>query len=403
MYPKSFHPTHNYEAPEKIKKSKKGKWFARLFFLILFAGVFVFLFRYILPQAEVVIYFSSTDFEKDYGITLDKNLKDINYLELYLPASVYEETGAEQKRFNTTGKKDIGDKASGFATFFNFTGRPQPLTAAVELNYQSGKIYLLKSDITIPSATVSDIGEIIPGKIQGEIQAKEAGDLYNEQAGRISISILTPEIQEKIYANCVGTSGGNSKIISVISEEDLNNAENELSQILTPKLKSKIKNNLKNKQETIRDELISFEILNSEKSVEIDKEAKDFEMKITAILKAITFNEDELKKLLKSRSLIDLPSDRMVAEDDLGDLKISVDQVDFSLGVAKLKIQAIYKIIPKTDIDSIKDKIKGRSEIEARKIILSMENIRDVHFNFSFNIWNKIPNNLNKIKIKVGK
>jgi hypothetical protein len=402
MDSKSYQPTHNYEAPEKTKKNKKAKWFGRLFALALIAAVVVVLFGFVLPSVEVTVYFSSTDFSKDYVVILDQNLTSPDSSQLSLPARVYEETGEEQKKFPTTGKKDMGDKASGSATFFNYTGRPQPLTPTVELNHATGKIYVLKSELTVPAATVSEIGEIVPGQIKGDIEAKDAGDSFNQGPGRLNISILTLELQGKIYADSSEIKGGTSKIVSVISQEDLDNAQNELAGILTPKLKMKIRDRLKKNEEMLRDELTNFEILSSEKSVELDKEAKDFDMKIVGKLKTLAFNEIELKNFLKTRSLIDLPSDKMVAEDDLGDLQITIDQSDFGLGVARLKVKATYKTLPKTDLSSLKDKIKGLTEIEARRLILGMENIRDVHFGFSFNLWNKLPTNVNKIKIKVG-
>ncbi|MDD5289697.1 MAG: hypothetical protein PHT40_00675 [Patescibacteria group bacterium] len=402
MDPKTYQPTHNYQPPEKAKKSKKAKWLGRLFFLVLIAAVIVVLFGFVLPTAEVTVYFSSTDLSKDYEVVLDQNLNSPDSARLSLPARVYEETGEEQKKFQTTGKKDMGDKASGSATFFNYTGRPYPLTPTVELNHSSGKIYILKSELTIPAATVSDTGEIVPGKIQGDVEGKDAGDSFNQAAGRLNLSILTPELQSKVYADVGAISGGTSKLVSVISQEDLDNAQNELSNTLTLKLKTKIRDRLKKNEEMMRDELTNFEILSSEKSVELDKEAKDFDMKITGKLKTLAFNETELKNFLKTRSLTDLPSDKMIAEDDLGELQIAVDQADFSLGVAKLKVKATYKTFPKTDLSSLRDKIKGLSEVDARRLILGTENIRDVHFSFSFNLWNKLPTNVNKIKIKVG-
>lgn len=402
MNTKSFQPNHSYEVPEKKKANQRAKWFGRLFFLVVFVGVFVGLFGFVLPQVEVTVYFSSEDFSKDYDVVLDQNLNSPDSARLSLPAKVYEEIGEEQKKFQTTGKKDMGEKAGGRATFFNYTGRPQPITPTVELVHPSGKIYVTKNELTIPSASVSDSGEILPGKIDGDIEAKEAGDSFNREANRLTISVLTADLQSKIYADAGETKGGTSKIVSVISQEDLDNAQNDLVNSLTPKLKLKIKDSLKKNEEMLRDELVNFEIVSSEKSVELDKEAKDFELKIVGKLKAMAFNENELKNFLKTRSLVDLPAGRMVAEDDLGVLQISVGEADFGLGVAKLKVKATYKTIPETNLDEIKNKILGLEEVEARRQILGTENIRDAHFSFSFNLWNKIPKNANRVKIKVG-
>jgi hypothetical protein len=187
-----------------------------------------------------------------------------------------------------------------------------------------------------------------------------------------------------------------------MSVADLDNATSTLVDILTPKLKNKIKDQLKKGEETMRDELTFFEIQSVEKTVEIDKEAKDFEVKLNGTLRVVVFNETALQKYLKAKSLPEVPVERMIAEDDLGELQIAVEANDLSAGQAKLKIKARYATLPKTDLNEIKEKIKGLSEVDARRVILALPNIRDVHFSFALNLWNKLPNNLNKIKIKVG-
>ena len=400
---KSFQP-HNYPALNQQKnKSHRAPWLARIIFLIFTSAVFVLLFGFILPTAEVTIYFTGTNFEKEFEIYLDKNISQPQNDTNIFPAKIYEASGYEQKKFTTTGQKDNGDQAIGSATFYNFTGRSEPLTVAVELIHQTGKVYFLKNELTIPAAQVSELGEIVPGKVMAEITAKEGGESYNQnQNSRLNISVVAVELQSKIYAEVGEIKGGTSKIVTVMSVADLDNATSTLVDILTPKLKNKIKDQLKKGEETMRDELTFFEIQSVEKTVEIDKEAKDFEVKLNGTLRVVVFNETALQKYLKAKSLPEVPVERMIAEDDLGELQIAVEANDLSAGQAKLKIKARYATLPKTDLNEIKEKIKGLSEVDARRVILALPNIRDVHFSFALNLWNKLPNNLNKIKIKVG-
>jgi hypothetical protein len=399
---KNFQPTHNYDTPEKKKRGRISAWISRLVFLGLIAAVIIVLFGFVLPSVEVTVYYTSEDFVQSYEIFLDSNLKEPNIERQAFPASTKEAVGEEQQKFTTTGKKNSGDKASGQVTFYNYTGRSQPLTASVELNHASGKIYFLKNELTVPAATVSDNGDIVPGQVKGDLEAKDAGTEYNQKSGRLNISVVSPDLQAKIYGDTGDLNGGTDKVVAVMSAEDLQNAENDLVGLLTPKLKDKIKSQLQKGVETLRDELTSFELLSSEKSVELDTEAKEFDLKISGKLKAVIINENDLKKNLRALSLLKLPAGRLIADDDFGELTFEILEANFSTGIARLKVTVKYKSLPQTDLSHLKDQIQGLSEIEARRLILGLPLVRDVHFDFSMNLWNKIPKNINKIKIKLG-
>ncbi|HOY55822.1 MAG TPA: hypothetical protein PLH37_00120 [bacterium] len=398
---KNIHPQNSYRAFTPPPTPKR-QWKKKLAFLVFLAAVFYVLFVYVLPNVEVTVFLSAENFDKEYDITLDQNVTGEVSTGNVFPAKFYQVLGEEQGSFKATGQKNTGDKAGGNVVFYNFTGRSQPVTKEMELKHSSGQVYFLKNELTIPAAQISDLGEIVAGKVTGEIEAKEAGEIYNQKSGRVAIAIVANEIQDKIYGETEDLSGGTSKITQVVSQEDLDNAQIDLSNRLSPKLKDKVKNQIKKDSEIMRNELTVLEINNVDKSTEINKEVSDFEMKINATLKALVYDEVALKKYLKAKSIVDLPDNKMVAEDDLGQLEITVKEMDLALGVVKIKIKAQYKVLPKTDVNSIKDSIKGLKEQDARRYILGLANVRDVRFAFTYNLLDKIPNNPNKIKIKVG-
>ncbi len=398
---KNIHPQNSYRTFTPAPTPPR-RWKKKLAFLVFLAAVFYVLFVYILPSVEVTVFLSAENFDKEYDITLDQNVSGEVTAGNVFPAKFYQVSGEDRGNFKATGQKNTGDKASGNVTFYNFTGRSQPVTKEMELKHSSGQIYFLKNELTIPAAQISDLGEIVAGKIIGEIEAQEAGEVYNQKPGRVVIPIVANEIQDKIYGETDDLGGGTSKITQVVSQEDLNNAQIDLSNRLSPKLKDKIKNQIKKDSEIMRNELTILEIDNVDKSTEINKEVSDFEMKINATLKALVYDEVVLKKYLKSKILLDLPDNKMVAEDDLGQLEITVKEMDLALGVVKIKVRAQHKVLPKTDVSVIKDSIKGLKEQDARRYVLSLPNVRDARFVFTYNLLDKIPNNLNKIKIKVG-
>jgi len=401
---KTIRPDHDFDQFKKnISKTSNSKWKRNFFWLIFFAASFYALFVFVLPKATVTLVLNSEDYQKEYEVVIDQNIDSIDEENLVFPAEIRKISGDIEGTFTATGEKDMGEKAKSEATFYNFTGRSQPLTTKIELIHDSGKVYLLTLNITVPQANVSDLGEIVPGVSTAQVEAFEPGEDYNQPQGRLNISVLTPELQEKIYAETQQEfEGGTSKIVSVVSEEDIEDAKDELSERLRPELKEELAGELKRTDFESLDELIKLEITSEEKSIQLDEEAKEFDLKITAELMGLVFNKKDFQKYLKSKSLVDLPDDKMVSTDDLGQLNFNFDDIDWDEGRVKAEVTVLYKILPQTDFEVLRQEIKGKAQQEARRILMSKENIRDVRFDYSLSLTSRLPRNANKIEIKAG-
>jgi len=76
-----------------------------------------------------------------------------------------------------------------------------------------------------------------------------------------------------------------------------------------------------------------------------------------------------------------------------------VAEFDVNKGTAKLKIHARNQISLPLDLSALKDELKGKTEYEARRLLLSKDNIKDARFKFRYSITSKIPQNGNRINI----
>ncbi|MFH1610352.1 MAG: hypothetical protein ABIA91_00490 [Patescibacteria group bacterium] len=380
------------------KKHGKGKYFILVFVLI----ILYVLFTFILPNVRVTVFLSAEEFSKEYDILLQRDAVASQGEKLVYPAEIRKLSGTEGDTFEATGEKNIGEKARATANIYNYTGRSAPVTSKVELIHSSGKKYFLTQTVTVPGASVSDIGEVVPGEITVEVEASEAGEDFNQSSGRLNISVLTLEMQGKIYVEAQEFTGGTSEVVQVVSQEDLDNAQEDLIDKLTPDLKDKLKDELKKTNLVIRDELADLKIINIEKSSDLDGETNEFTMKIEAEIQALVFKEEELKKFLKSTALIDLPDNKMIAKDDLGQLTFDIEDFNLDNETADLKAQIKYDIFPQVDLDGFKELIKGKPQNDARRIIMQQDNVKDVRFDFSLSLSNKVPNNLNKIDVRAG-
>jgi hypothetical protein len=396
----------DYSDFEKFKKNKnkpqKRLKIGRYFLLVLLIGFVYSLIIYVFPKVEVTIFLTSEEASQDYEIVIeegiDKSLGDV----LYFPGEVRTLSTRHEGEFEATGEKNIGDKATGKATFYNFTGRTSPITSKIELDHPSGKKYFLKENIVVPQAKVSDDGEILPGQIEVEIEAPEGGEDYNNSGARINISILPEDMKEKIYAEVGEIAGGTSEVVQVVSQEDLDNAKDSLLDEITPKMKDELREKIGKTSFSFRDELLIVEIDELEKEVELGQKVENFKVEIKARLKALVFDENDIKTYLRDQVERTIPTKTMLAEGDLGRLEMEIKNFDFENERAEIVARSFFDVYPEIDLNELKEKIKGKEEKEARRLLMQENDIRDVRFDFSRNLANRVPSNLGKIEFILG-
>lgn len=382
-------------------KRKKSKVFRSLMLLILFAFVIA-LFIYVFPEVEVTIVPETETVENDFEVRVDSSLNKVDLTNNKFPGQIIQVEDELEKIFNTTGEKNIGDKAEGQVVFFNQTGLVQPITPQNSLVTDDGQVFFVKNNIEIPKAEVSAEGSIVYGNITAAVIAKEAGEEGNIDPGRLTIIDLPFSKQNKIYAEVKNRlTGGTSKVIKVASEEDLTKAEKNLLDSLNPKLKNLLQDELDSGQ-TLNDDMIEYETLAVEKTVELEEEIEEFNMKVKARAKALVWDEQEVKHMILDKIESQTASDKQLVETSQDIFDVEVEDFNLQNGTADLKIHTKNQISLPIDLNLLKDELKGLTEFEARRLLLNKSDIKDVRFKFRYSITNKIPQNGNRINIKMN-
>jgi len=396
---KVIRPANTFK--KRVGPTKKPrKKFRGVLFLIFVIFVLA-LFTYVLPTVTITIVPETENIEKEFDIKLTTDADKVNTNNDIFSAQVFEITESGEDKFEATGEKDIGEKASGEAVFYNETGRSQPITTNIDLINDAGIIFAVKENMTIPSAKVDEQGNVVAGEVTVEIESKQAGEKGNVGPGRINISALDLERQSKVHGEIKqGLSGGSSEIATVISEEDVDNAKSEIIKSLEPEIKEEIKKQA-GEETHISDELIVYnhEI---EQEVAVNSEAKNFNIKLNLSAKALVYNNKELRLSLRDKILSDLPSGQTIAETEFGNLDIQIKNFDIELGMADLKIKASFPVAENIDLEDIKNNIMGKKETEARRYILSIPNVKNVQFSFSLSLRDMIPNKNSRVNVKLG-
>ncbi|NMB47880.1 hypothetical protein GYA13_00330 [Candidatus Kuenenbacteria bacterium] len=388
----------NYYGTKPKKKNRLARSFAFLVFFLLIVALFI----YVFPEVEVTIVPKTEKISNDFEVVVDGGLGEADLEHYKLPGITVTAEDALEKTFPATGEKNVGEKAKGKVVFYNQTGLEQTLSTSNSLASEGGQIFYLQNNVTIPKAEVSEEGTIVYGTATAEVIAKEGGEAGNIAPGRLALIDLPFSKQSKIYGEVKEKLiGGSNKTIKVVSEDDLKNAEKKLAEELNPKLKEQLASKLDD-GEKIDDRLIEYRAVGVEKTVELQEEVSEFTVKLKGQAEALAWDENKIREILAAKLKENQQDGKQLVESSQDVFQIETKEVDLEKRTAKLAIHAENQISMPIETEKLKDELKGMSETEARRFLLDKGNIKDVRFKFNYSITNKIPDNGNRIVIKVG-
>jgi hypothetical protein len=352
------------------------------------------------PTSNVEIFLKSEELKKSMPLVFTNTVTKPDLTQNVFPGNLIEASKEKTQKFSTTGKKDLGGKASGTVSFTNgLDSLAHKLPAGAKL-LSSNKTFLLKSAITVPGATVQNL-KVVPGTISADIEAENAGDEYNIKATKFTISGLPANQQEALYAQSSSDlKGGFTKEVQVVSKDDYENAKKQL----VDDLSGNIDQDLKAKAQGLKIIEKSGTIPDPEvtSSSSIDQEASDFEMKVKITKQVMAYDFGQFQNYLVSSLETKIDPGKMVIIPSEEDFGFTIDKIAFDKGELDLTANISAKIVDKIDINQIKTKIVGKSQDSAESLIMSQPGVSKAVFTFNPAWWKKMSVLGKNVNVKVN-
>ena len=354
-----------------------------------------------LPKVNIKLKVRAENYQKDELVTqISSAIQEQNLEQKIFPGNLIDLEKVQEENFPTTGKKNLGGKATGTLTLYNYwDSTPQSLDKGAKFS-SSDKTFMSTGSATIPGTSIRG-GNIVPGTATIEIVAENPGEDYNVKAGRFTIIGLTSAQQEKIYGQSgKDLTGGFSKEVNVTSEQDYNQAKDKL----TENLNEKLKNELKEKSGTmeILEKAEIFETTDISSSADVDAEANDFTMKIKQRLRVIIFDRDAFNQFVILILEKQIPYDKMISlgpSDSITPAKIE-PKYDQDLLVLNLKVEA--KISSRVDLEKVKKDLLGKSRSKAESYLNNLSGVAGAEISYVPSFWlKKIPNFSRSVKVEL--
>jgi hypothetical protein len=211
--------------PNFAKLQRRVMWLGLA--VVLVVGYLVTMF--FIQSAKVTLYANGTKVDIDTTFAVDPGLRSTDKAKAVLAGQKVTVSKDLSGSFTPTGKKDVGTKAGGTMTIKNeFDMSAHPLQSGTRFVASDGKVFRSTADATVPGATPTlQNGQLalIPGTTTVAVTADKAGDDYNEGPGRYTIPGLPANQQDKIYGQGAQMSGGTTKTVTIVTQQDVDTAK----------------------------------------------------------------------------------------------------------------------------------------------------------------------------------
>jgi len=347
----------------------------------------------IYAKANITIAIQSDPIEQNLEIILDNNINKFDSTRLAIPAELQEIELEETQKFTSTGKKDVGEKAKGTITVYNQYDSISHTYLANSKFTVSGKSFFADSNFVVPGATVVG-GTVISGKINVLVTAENPGESYNISPG----DFVLDGAPSKIFGQSdTAFSGGLTREITIITQDDINNGKDSLYKTIVGKNHQELVNRAKDVkyiESAIKDDIIS-----SSTDKKVGDEAQDFNLTLKARTRTLFFQENDYKDavLFALSNRVGSNKELVLTEE------VITDKVETNLdaGLMKLSGLAKAKIATKIDKNIIKKQIAGKGLSKTTEIINQYSGTSVTKAEFVPNWLKKVPYFANKINLNL--
>lgn len=368
--------------------------------LILFLGA-AYLF---LPTVEASVVLKSTEVNENLTITIDRAAKSSDAKSLVLAGKLVDLEKEVNKTFDATGKKDLGEKAKGKVIISNSWDMNDQSIPKGSKFISNGKTYVSTAAVTVPGATVTLVAGAFKtnaGSAEVAVEAETAGESYNIGASEFVITTLPKEKQSKIIGkSTVAFAGGTTKEVKVVTESDLEKAQEAIKKEALVSSTTELADKAKNDSLKIFDSAIDSEVLSLEPNKKADDQADTFEVKAKIKMFGLGFSELELKNLVKNGVESKLKSNEMIINPDGSEVAYEILESDINAGIIKVKTVYKGKYGIKIDQDSIKANIKGKSLSQGENYLKGLEGVESANIAANPGFIRTSPYFKNKITVK---
>jgi len=296
----------------------------------------------------------------------------------------------------------VGEKATGSVRMYNRTQSSKVFEVGTTIQVDSYE-FSLDEEVKIASASTQENADfsttIVPSTAEVSVTANGIGDDYNFSSGtQLSIESFA---KSSFVASAISDfSGGFSREIQAVSEEDRDNLLNDLSEELKVKALDQVR--LESNGQIGVVELDGVEVTTEEFTAEVDDEVETLGLTLEVELPIYTYQVGDLRLLLEKEYAGEIPDNFVLSDENL---EVSVIEATINDdGTVKVRVKVVIKLLPKLDEDEIARNIRGKYPELTQEYFSSLPSFSKVGTEFSVSLparLNTFPRKVNNIEVLV--
>lgn len=334
-----------------------------------------------LPKATARVAFATQTINQRLAMTVNPGAQVVDPQNHVLPAQKIRVQKSGEETRDATGKKTIGDKATGEVKVINKTNASKTFPAGTTITAPDGKQFVLDADASVASqsAEETDGGMTITfGTTTAKISATKFGPEYNQESGKeFKVSNLSPSAFSA--KNDSAFSGGTKQDINVVSKKD----RSDVKEALSEKLKSEATEEITQNQNDLRifPETITLEAIEEQYSADSGEEAEQVKLSLTVEATALAIKESDYQNFLAVLLADDIPSGYALSSDDMQTTIENVKPADD--GSVSFDAVMSAKLVPKVSQSDIASRIAGKRPARAAEALSSLPYFKSIELSFS--------------------
>lgn len=359
----------------------------------------------IMPRAEITLSVTGEPIERELSITVDPAAATVSSDGLLIPGELVEVTAETTQQFPATGKKNIGEKATGKVTVSNRTGEDVTLPNGTRFKPSTNLLYMSVVALTvkaaIPKIDASGNLSATPGQATVEVTAEFPGEKYNiSSTTSFVITDLAANKQDKVTSEASSIQGGSTKEVTIIVQSDIDNGKKTTRTSLDAALKEEATKKSNNK--LILDGALSSEITDEQVDHNPGDEGNEVGIKLKGRAKAIAFSEPIFRNTFAQLVKRNLPDNQDIVISDQDELTAVVQSIDFEQKKLVVRGKLKTRIIPKFDQNRIKKQLTSKKIGQASEILKREPQVQEVNISVNPRWYTRMPLLASRITIKVN-
>lgn len=339
---------------------------------------------FVLPKATITIKTDTLTSNIDLAFTANTAIKDFDQANKVIPAESRDTTKTDTVKVAATGKKNVGEKATGTAQFYNCnqndklsdTNRVVPAGTIIS---SGGSAFVTSSDVTVmPSGFNGNNCKSDKPSNAVNVVAQNSGDQYNLSSRSYSVSGFST-----ISAVGSAMAGGTTKNVTVVSDQDIDTAKQQLAD----KSKTAAQTELTKKLEDDSLFAIGETISNKDPSVtsapKVGEEAGEVTVTSTVVYTLLGIKKENLHELVTEAAKKDIDTAKQkITDDGLGKAVFRVTEKK-SATEQKITVQSSVSTGAQIDEAQLKKEIAGKKRGDVQQTISSLPGVKEVTVNYS--------------------